>query len=172
MPIAVYFSHLYVNEKPGPYMALMLVLETAMLGVFMALDLLLFFVFFEFSLIPMYFLIGKWGGSNRVYAALKFFLYTFAGSALMLVAILVVYFYAGTLNIVELQNANLSSNRTNMDIHRLCPGICRQGAYLPFPYMAAGCTCAGANRRFHHSCRRPTQNGDLWLPTNRRTHFP
>jgi len=109
MPIAVYFSTIYVHENIGGYMALMLLLETAMIGVFLALDLVLFFVFFEFSLIPMYFLIGKWGSGKRVYAAVKFFLYTFVGSAAMLVAILGVYFATGTFNIVELQNANLGS---------------------------------------------------------------
>ena len=80
MPIAVYFSNLYVHEQIGLYLVLMLILETAMIGVFLALDLVLFFVFFEFSLIPMYLLIGKWGSGRRVYAAIKFFLYTFAGS--------------------------------------------------------------------------------------------
>ncbi|MCC6169560.1 MAG: NADH-quinone oxidoreductase subunit M [Caldilineaceae bacterium] len=104
MPIAVYFSNLYVHEQVGAYMALMLILETAMVGTFLALDLVLFFVFFEFSLIPMYLLIGRWGSANRVYAALKFFLYTFAGSTLMLVAILAIYFTTGTFNVLELQN--------------------------------------------------------------------
>jgi NADH-quinone oxidoreductase subunit M len=105
MPIAIYFSNLYVHERVGPYMALMLMLETAMIGSFVALDLILFFVFFEFTLIPMYFLIGQWGSGNRVYAALKFFLYTFAGSAVMLVAILAVYFSTGSFDITELQGA-------------------------------------------------------------------
>ena len=105
MPIALYFSNLYVHEKIGPYLALMLLLETAMIGSFVALDMVLFFVFFEFTLIPMYFLIGQWGSGNRIYAALKFFLYTFAGSAVMLVAILGVYFATGTVNITELQGA-------------------------------------------------------------------
>ena len=108
MPIAIYFSNQHVHEQIGLYLILMLVLETAMIGVFLALDLVLFFVFFEFSLIPMYFLIGKWGGSNRVYAALKFFVYTFAGSALMLVAILVVYVHTGTFNLLEMDSAQIS----------------------------------------------------------------
>jgi NADH-quinone oxidoreductase subunit M len=107
MPIAVYFSNLYVNKRIGAYMALMLLLETAMLGVFLSLDLVLFFVFFEASLIPMYFLIGEWGGQNRIYAAVKFFVYTFAGSALMVVAILIVYFSTGTFDIVALQGAQI-----------------------------------------------------------------
>jgi NADH-quinone oxidoreductase subunit M len=108
MPIAVYFSNLYVHEKVGLYMVLMLILETSMLGVFLALDLMVFFIFFEFSLIPMYLLIGRWGGTRRIYAALKFFIYTFAGSALMFVAILTVYFVTGTFNILELQNMQIT----------------------------------------------------------------
>ena len=78
-------------------MAAMLVLETAVLGSFMALDLLLFFVFFEAMLVPMYLLIGGWGGERRVYAAVKFFLFTMAGSAFLLVAILVLYVQASDL---------------------------------------------------------------------------
>jgi NADH-quinone oxidoreductase subunit M len=108
MPIAIYFSNLYVHEQVGLYLAMMLLLETSMIGVFLALDLVLFFVFFEFSLIPMYLLIGRWGGTKRVYAALKFFLYTFAGSAVMLVAILAVYFATGTMNVLELQNGQIT----------------------------------------------------------------
>jgi NADH-quinone oxidoreductase subunit M len=73
----------------------MLLLETGMIGVFVALDLLLFYVFWEAMLIPMYFIIGVWGGPRRIYAALKFFIYTMVGSLLMLVAILFIYFYHG-----------------------------------------------------------------------------
>ncbi len=102
MPIVIYFSNLYVKETVGPYLALMLLLQTAMTGVFLALDMVLFFLFFEMSLIPMYFLIGLWGGANRLYAATKFFLYTFAGSALLFVGILAVYSATGTADIVEL----------------------------------------------------------------------
>src|SRR5262245_37009367 len=107
-PIAVYFSNLYVREQVGLYLVLMLILETAMIGVFLALDLVLFFVFFEFSLIPMYLLIGRWGSGRRIYAALKFFLYTFAGSAVMLVAILAIYYATGTFNVLELQNTHIT----------------------------------------------------------------
>ena len=110
MPIAIAFSNQHVNDKVSVYLALMLVLESAVIGVFLALDLLLFYVFFEFSLIPMYFLIGRWGGKNRIYAAMKFFLYTLAGSALMLVAILILYFTTGSLNVLELQQASLPAN--------------------------------------------------------------
>jgi len=91
-PIAVLSSWTAITEQVKEYMVFMLLLETGMIGVFAALDLVLFFVFWEATLIPMYFLIGRWGGPRRIYAAVKFFLYTFAGSALMLVAILVLYF--------------------------------------------------------------------------------
>jgi NADH-quinone oxidoreductase subunit M len=71
----------------------MLLLQTGMLGVFMSLDFLVFYVFWEVMLVPMYFLIGVWGGPRKLYAAIKFFLYTLAGSVLMLVGILAIYFY-------------------------------------------------------------------------------
>jgi NADH-quinone oxidoreductase subunit M len=89
MPLSVLGSWHYITEKERAFYALMLTLLTGMLGVFVALDLFVFYVFWEVMLIPMYFIIGIWGGTNRLYAALKFFVYTFAGSLLMLVAILV-----------------------------------------------------------------------------------
>jgi NADH-quinone oxidoreductase subunit M len=95
MPLAILASWKVERQVPA-YMASMLVLETAMLGVFVALDLLLFFVFFEGLLFPMYLIIGAWGGERRVYAAVKFFLFTMAGSALLFVAILFLYFQAAT----------------------------------------------------------------------------
>lgn len=88
--ISIWFSY-YVSSRVKPYMVFMLLLETAMLGVFVSLDLVLFYTFFEASLIPMYFLIAIWGGERRRYAAAKFFLYTFAGSIFMLIGILALY---------------------------------------------------------------------------------
>ena len=95
MPLAILASW-RIEERVSYLMGSLLVLETAMLGTFVALDLLLFFVFFEGLLFPMYLIIGAWGGERRVYAALKFFMFTMAGSALLLVAILFLYFRAGT----------------------------------------------------------------------------
>lgn len=88
-PLCVLGSWTYITERERGFYALLLVLLTGMLGVFVSLDLFLFYVFWEVMLIPMYFLIGIWGGKNRLYAAIKFFIYTFVGSLLMLVAILV-----------------------------------------------------------------------------------
>jgi NADH-quinone oxidoreductase subunit M len=94
-PVALASAWNAIEEGTKEFVVAMLVLETGMLGVFVALDLFLFFVFWEAMLIPMYFIIGVWGGSRRVYAAIKFVLYTMAGSALMLVAILALYFQHG-----------------------------------------------------------------------------
>ncbi len=94
MPIAVLSTWHAVDKNVKGFMALALLLETAMLGAFISLDLFLFYVFWELMLIPMYFMIGIWGGKNRIYAAIKFFLFTAVGSLLMLVAIIYVYYEA------------------------------------------------------------------------------
>ena len=96
MPLVILSSWHSVESRWKEFAITMLLLETGMLGVFVALDLFLFYVFWEAMLIPMYLIIGIWGGPNRVYAAVKFILYTLAGSLLMLVAILFVYFQHGS----------------------------------------------------------------------------
>ena len=95
MPLVILASW-NVTKRVKEYMIAFLMLETLMLGVFMALDLVLFYVFFEAGLIPMFLIIGIWGGANRIYASFKFFLYTFLGSVLMLVAMVAMYADAGT----------------------------------------------------------------------------
>ena len=95
MPLALASAWHAIEERTKEFVVAMLLLETGMLGVFVSLDLFLFFVFWEAMLIPMYFVIGVWGGANRVYAAVKFVLYTMVGSALMLVAILALYYQHG-----------------------------------------------------------------------------
>jgi NADH-quinone oxidoreductase subunit M len=94
-PLAILGSFEYIKKKERGFYALMLLLEAGVLGVFLATDLFLFYVFFELTLVPMYFIVGVWGGERRVYAAIKFFLYTAFGSLLMLVAILYLYVRAG-----------------------------------------------------------------------------
>ena len=93
-----------VETRVKEYMIAFLMLETLMLGVFCALDLVLFYLFFEAGLIPMFLIIGIWGGKERIYAAFKFFLYTFLGSVLMLVAMIAMYYDAGTTDIAKLIN--------------------------------------------------------------------
>ena len=92
MPIAVLSTWHAVEKSKTAFYVFLLLLESSMLGVFMSLDLLVFYLFFEASLVPMFFLIGIWGGENRIYAAVKFFVYTALGSLLMLVAIIALYY--------------------------------------------------------------------------------
>src|SRR3954470_14083727 len=92
MPISILSSWTSVTKRTLSYYVFLLLLESAMIGVFISLDLLLFYLFFEASLVPMFFLIGIWGGERRIYAAVKFFIYTAVGSLLMLVGIIALYF--------------------------------------------------------------------------------
>ncbi|MFQ5407078.1 MAG: NADH-quinone oxidoreductase subunit M [Anaerolineales bacterium] len=101
-PIAMFASWTAVEERVKEYMIFFLLLEVGMTGVFVALDLFLFYIFWEFTLVPMYFLIGIWGGARRIYAAIKFFLYTMAGSILMLLAILWLGIHQGSFDFTEL----------------------------------------------------------------------
>ena len=101
-PISILSTWTAVQEQVKGFMLFFLLLETGMLGVFVALDMALFYIFWEFTLIPMIFLIGIWGGENRVYAAVKFFLFTMVGSVLMLLAILYIGLQAGTFSFIEL----------------------------------------------------------------------
>ncbi len=108
MPLVIAASW-NVNTRVKEYMIAFLLLETLMLGVFMALDLVLFYMFFEAGLIPMFLIIGIWGGANRIYASFKFFLYTFLGSVLMLVAMVAMFSDAGTTDIPTLMNHSFGS---------------------------------------------------------------
>ncbi len=109
MPLVILASW-GVSSRVKEYMIAFLLLETLMLGVFMALDLVLFYLFFEAGLIPMFLIIGIWGGANRIYASFKFFLYTFLGSVLMLVAMVAMYADAGTTDMVALAAHDFSSD--------------------------------------------------------------
>ena len=114
--IAVLSSWTAVTERLKEYYIFLLVLQTGMIGAFVALDFLLFFVFWEVMLVPMYFLIGIWGSSNRLYSAIKFFLFTLVGSVVMLLGILAVYFYQHeltgvyTFDITRFHELNMPSN--------------------------------------------------------------
>ncbi|MEZ5715495.1 MAG: NADH-quinone oxidoreductase subunit M [Paracoccaceae bacterium] len=109
MPLTIWASW-GVTTRVKEYMIAFLMLETLMLGVFMALDLILFYLFFEAGLIPMFLIIGIWGGKDRIYASFKFFLYTFLGSVLMLVAMVAMASDAGTTDIVQLLNHQFGSD--------------------------------------------------------------
>ncbi len=97
-----------IQYKPSQYMAAFLIMEGVMVGVFSALDAMLFYVFWEAMLIPMFIIIGVWGGPNRVYATIKFFLYTFFGSVFMLVALIYMYFQSGSMEILAFHDLKLN----------------------------------------------------------------
>ncbi len=110
MPFCVLASWKYIKTRVAQFMFCMLVMETAMIGVFVALDFILFYVFWEFMLIPMYLMIAIWGGPRRAYASVKFFLYTLAGSVLLLVAIIALYLKSGSFYIPGMMWKSYSLN--------------------------------------------------------------
>jgi NADH-quinone oxidoreductase subunit M len=110
MPFAILASWESIQHRVKEYMVAFLVLETTMIGVFVALDLFLFYLFFEAGLIPMFLIIGIWGGKRRIYASFKFFLYTLLGSVLMLLAMMAMYWAAGTTDITVLLQHKFAPN--------------------------------------------------------------
>ncbi|MBZ9986016.1 NADH-quinone oxidoreductase subunit M [Mesorhizobium sp. BH1-1-5] len=110
MPFCILASWEAIEKRVKAYMIAFLILETLMIGVFCALDIVLFYVFFEAGLIPMFIIIGVWGGKRRVYASFKFFLYTLAGSVLMLLAIMAMFFQSGTTDIPTLLTHNFPAS--------------------------------------------------------------
>ena len=113
-PVGVLISWRHIDRRVKEFYALFLLMEFGLIGVFVSLDMFLFYVFWEVSLVPMYFLIGIWGHERRIYAAVKFFLYTMAGSVLMLGALIYVYTRAGTFDYTAIL-AMLSSGRLSFD---------------------------------------------------------
>ncbi len=109
-PVCILCSWEAIQTRVKEYMIAFLVMEALMIGVFSTLDFVLFYLFFEAMLIPMFLIIGVWGGPRRIYSAFKFFLYTLVGSVLLLVALLVMYFETGTTSIPELMNAGFGED--------------------------------------------------------------
>ena len=139
------------REAVRLYMASMLVLESAVLGSFLALDLLLFFLFFEALLVPMYLIIGGWGGKRRIYAAVKFFLYTMFGSAFLLVGILYLYYVREPVGKARSTSQRWNSGdaphqRGALALPRVLRRVRGQGAAVPAPYVAARCAHRGAHQ--------------------------
>ena len=154
-------------------------MEAAMIGVFVATDLLLFYVFFELTLLPMYLVIGVWGGANRIYAAIKFFLFTIAGSLLMLLGIIYLAFAALsrrpasiTFTITDLYGIVAAAARADAALLRLRAGLRHQGAALPAAHLAAGRARRSADRRLDHPRRRHAEDGHVRLPPLRPAVLP
>ena len=113
-PLVIISSWDTITSRPAQYFAAFLILEGLMIGVFSALDGLLFYVFWEFMLVPMFLIIGVWGGQRRIYATIKFFLYTFLGSVLMLVAFIYLYIQTGSFNLFGWMDVALSMTAQKM----------------------------------------------------------
>ncbi len=145
MPFCILASWKSVTLRVREYMMAFLLLETLMIGTFSALDLLLFYLFFEGGLIPMFLIIGVWGGPRRVYASFKFFLYTLLGSVLMLLAIMALYWNAGTTDIPTLMQNRRAAQSANLGLagvlRFVCGGRCRCGRFIP------GCRTRMSRRR-------------------------
>ena len=113
-PLCIVSVNKSVNTKLKEFLIAILIMESLMIGVFCSLDLVIFYLFFEGGLIPMFLIIGIWGGARRVYSAFKFFLFTLLGSVLMLIAIISIYWINGTTDIVELYNLGIDENYQNL----------------------------------------------------------
>ena len=161
VPACVVYSwnHFPEPRNPKAFLILILILETGMIGTFLAQDLILFFVFFEVVLLPMYFMIGVWGGERRLYAAIKFFLFTLFGSALMIVSFLALYFLAKdpsgnplhTFSMIELSAATALASRTPRNWS--CSAACSSDS-------ASRCRCSRSTR----GCLTPIPRRRRWAP--------
>ena len=165
--ISILASFRPIKERLKEYMISFLILEVGLIGVFVALDLFLFYIFWEVVLVPMYLIIGIWGGSNRIYATIKFVLYTLVGSLLMLVAILATAFtyqsgdggsWAGAFDFVALQQFaatdRLRQQPPALRVPGLLPGLRDQGPDVPVPHLAARRPRRGAHGRLGDPGRR------------------
>ena len=121
--IAVLSSWTAITERVKEYYIFLLVLQTGLLGAFVSLDFLLFFLFWEVMLVPMYFLIGIWGGGRRLYSAIKFFLFTLVGSVVMLLGILALYFYDHSVSPTAATRSTSPPSRSSR-----CRPTCRSGS--------------------------------------------
>ena len=138
----------HIEHRVKEYFFMFLLLETGMLGVFVALDFFLFYVFWEISLVPMYFIIGVWGGERRIYASIKFFLYTLFGSVAMLLAIVALYLRTGTFDMIEMATMRPYAGDPiwlALVFWGALPRVCHQGAGLPVPHLASGRARGGAH---------------------------
>ena len=113
-PICVILVNATIKNKPKDFLVAILIMETFMIGVFCSLDLVVFYLFFEAGLIPMFLIIGIWGGERRVYSAFKFFLYTLLGSVLMLIAIISIYWMTGTTDVEKLYEIGIDAKYQNL----------------------------------------------------------
>ena len=161
-PVAAWASFGPIQTRVKDWCFALLLLEGAMLGAFLSLDLFLFYVFWELMLVPMYVMIGVWGGANRIKSAVKFFLYTMFGSVLMLAAILyIAYAYARvspdempSFDYFELQRLMLPRQRADLALRRVRAVVLHQGPDVAGPHVAPRRAHRGPHRRARSSWPR------------------
>ncbi len=163
-PLVVIAGWTVIEKRPAQYFAAFLILEGLMIGVFAALDAMLFYVLWEAMLIPMFVIIGVWGGPRRVYATVKFFLYTFLGSVLMLVALIYLYLKGGSYSIADLQALPLSMREQVLIFIAFLRGVRGQGADVAGAHLVARRARRGADRRLGDPGRDHAEDGRLRLP--------
>ena len=185
MPIAVLSTWHAVEKRPTAFYVFLLLLESAMIGVFVSLDLLVFYLFFEASLVPMFFLIGIWGGENRIYAAVKFFIFTALGSLLMLVAIIALYYiYAdqtGSADVRLRHDPRCDEGRDTVDLRpqtgtllflAFALAFAIKVPLFPVPHLAARRAYRGADCRLGDSRRVLLKMGTYGLMRFNFALFP
>ena len=165
--IAVLSSWTAIKERVKEYYIFLLVLQGGMIGAFISLDFLLFFLFWEVMLVPMYFLIGIWGSDRRLYSAIKFFLYTLVGSVVMLLGILALYFHyhdvtgVYTFDITQVPGDEHPVQPAVVGVPRVLPRLLDQGADVPVPHLAARRAHGRADGRLRHPGGRPPEDGHV-----------
>ena len=149
-PICIISCINSVKTRVKEFLIAILILETFMIGVFCSLDLVIFYLFFEAGLIPMFLIIGVWGGPKRVYSAFKFFLFTLLGSVLMLVAIIVIYWITGTTDITQIYEIKIPkvSEYTMASLFKF---FCCKNAYVACSYLVTRCSRRGTNCRLSYT---------------------
>ncbi len=163
MPICILASWDAIQTRVGEYMAAFLIMEMLMIGVFAAQDLFLFYIFFEAGLIPMYLIIGIWGGANRIYASYKFFLYTLLGSVLMLIAMLWMVNDSWHDRHPDADAIRFRTGSADLAVARILRQLRGEDADVAGPYLAARCARSGTDRRFGHPGGRAAEDGRLRL---------
>ena len=168
-PLVVIAGWTVIEKQPAQYYAAFLILEGLMIGVFAALDALLFYVLWEAMLIPMFIIIGIWGGPRRVYATIKFFLYTFLGSVFMLVSLIYMYLQtcdAGQCSyaIADFQRLPLGLNEQLLIFVAFLRRVRGEGADVAGAHLVAGCARRSADRRLGDPGGHHAEDGRLRLP--------
>ncbi len=164
MPLCILCSWRSVDNRVREFIVVTLLMETAMIGVFVSLNTVLFYIFWEGMLVPMYLFIAVWGGPRRDYASIKFFLYTFTGSIFLLVAIIALYIDHRHILHPGAHGPRLPVHVPAMDIPRLLPFLRGKGSHVPAAYLAARRPRRGADRGKRDTGEHPAENGRLRLP--------